>query len=114
MQFELEQGGAGGLMLFLSFVELLPESVELLGPFIAQLWFFAGVAIMALVVYFIPGDGFFFLGGGGRWLSDGVLLIQKGDNAMSRCEIQSLIQRSSSLLPVMSMTRQQSPKTSLN
>lgn len=123
--FEPKQGAAGGLMLFLSFVELLPESVELLGPFIAQLWFFAGVAIMAFVVYFIPGEiSEKRKKKRKRWLPDSALLLstimiiviitQKGDNAMSNCAIQSLIQRSSSLLPVKPTIQQQSLKINLN
>ena len=48
------QGLAGGLMLCISFVDLLPASMEAVGFWRANIWFYAGVGFFAMVVYFIP------------------------------------------------------------
>ena len=48
------QGLAGGLMMCISFVDLLPASMEAVGFWLANVWFYAGVGFFAMVVYFIP------------------------------------------------------------
>lgn len=50
----LLQGFAGGLMLCISFFDLVPASINAVGKVAANLWFFGGVALFALVVHFIP------------------------------------------------------------
>ncbi len=48
------QGLAGGLMLCISFVDLLPASMDAVGFWLANVWFYAGVGFFAIIVYFIP------------------------------------------------------------
>lgn len=48
------QGVAAGLMLSISFLDLLPEASEAIGAPTAQLWFYGGVALFALIVAAIP------------------------------------------------------------
>ncbi|GAX76644.1 hypothetical protein CEUSTIGMA_g4090.t1 [Chlamydomonas eustigma] len=48
------QGLAGGLMLSISVFDLFQESAEAVGSGWANIFFFAGVAFFAAVVYFIP------------------------------------------------------------
>jgi ZIP family zinc transporter len=50
----LLQGLAGGLMLSLSFVDLLPQSMQAVGFLLANLWFYGGVLFFGIIVYFIP------------------------------------------------------------
>lgn len=50
----LLQGLAAGLMLSLSFLDLMPESIESLGVSEACLWFFIGVLFFMLVTKLIP------------------------------------------------------------
>ena len=41
-------------MMCISFVDLLPASMEAVGFWLANVWFYAGVGFFAVVVYFIP------------------------------------------------------------
>lgn len=50
----LLQGLAAGLMLTLSFNDLLHNAMNAIGSAKANLWFFGGVLFFAGVVYFIP------------------------------------------------------------
>jgi zinc transporter ZupT len=50
----LLQGFAGGLMLSISMVDLLPSALNELGFSAANLWFFGGVAFFAAVVALLP------------------------------------------------------------
>jgi len=50
----LLQGLAGGLMLSISFVDLLPEAIHSIGFLKANLWFYGGVLFFGIIVYFIP------------------------------------------------------------
>lgn len=43
-----------GVMLYISFMDLLPEAIENLGFFYANVWFFAGVFFFGLLVHTIP------------------------------------------------------------
>ncbi|KYQ94359.1 zinc/iron permease [Tieghemostelium lacteum] len=47
---------SSGVMLYISFMDLLPESVEEIGFLQANIWFFIGMLIFALVLKFIPED----------------------------------------------------------
>ena len=47
-------GLSAGVMIFLSFVELLPYSINSLGFLSANLFFFLGVVLMALIDFIIP------------------------------------------------------------
>lgn len=47
-------GLSAGVMIYLSFVELLPEAIESLGFFQANLFFFLGLIIMAIIDFAIP------------------------------------------------------------
>ena len=47
-------GLSAGVMVYLSFVELLPYSIESLGFFSANLYFFLGIILMALIDFFLP------------------------------------------------------------
>ncbi|KAI8473569.1 MAG: ZIP family transporter [Monoraphidium minutum] len=55
------QGLAGGLMLSISIMELLPDAISEVGFVTAQLWFYAGVAFFAVVVACIPEPDSAFL-----------------------------------------------------
>eukprot|EP00249_Psilotum_nudum_P011964 c23494_g1_i1 orf=722-1555(-) len=48
------QGFAGGLMLCISFMDLAHNAVNAIGFLKANLWFFGGVLMFALIVNFIP------------------------------------------------------------
>lgn len=48
------QGVAAGLMTCISFVDLLPASIEAVGFAQANLWFYGGVLFFASIVAFIP------------------------------------------------------------
>mmetsp|Transcript_18224 Transcript_18224/g.58951 ORF Transcript_18224/g.58951 Transcript_18224/m.58951 type:complete len:224 (-) Transcript_18224:909-1580(-) len=50
------QGLAAGLMLCLSFVDLLPAAINIIGFPAANIWFFSGVAFFAAIVALIPED----------------------------------------------------------
>ncbi|CAI5471818.1 unnamed protein product [Closterium sp. Yama58-4] len=50
----LLQGFASGLMLSLTFFDLVPEAIEAIGFPAANLWFFAGALLFATVVHFVP------------------------------------------------------------
>lgn len=47
-------GLSAGVMIYLSFVELLPAALASLGFFQANIYFFAGIILMALVDFFLP------------------------------------------------------------
>ena len=47
-------GLSAGVMIFLSFVELLPYSIKGLGFLSANIYFFVGVIVMALIDFFLP------------------------------------------------------------
>jgi len=47
-------GVSAGVMIFLSFVELLPYSIKGLGFLSANIYFFIGVMVMALIDFFLP------------------------------------------------------------
>src|SRR4030042_4400862 len=47
-------GLSAGVMIFLSFVELLPYSIKGLGFLSANIFFFVGVIVMALIDFFLP------------------------------------------------------------
>lgn len=47
-------GLSAGVMIYLSFAELLAEATETLGFLPANLWFFIGIIVMALIDVFIP------------------------------------------------------------
>eukprot|EP00897_Mesotaenium_endlicherianum_P009868 jgi/Mesen1/890/ME000115S00011 len=48
------EGFAGGLMLCISFFDLVPNAIKAVGFTAANLWFFAGVGLFAYVVALIP------------------------------------------------------------
>lgn len=48
------QGLAGGLMLSISFIDLLPSAIENIGFLKANIWFYGGVLFFGLIVFFIP------------------------------------------------------------
>ncbi|CAI5951969.1 unnamed protein product [Closterium sp. NIES-65] len=50
----LLQGFASGLMLSLTFFDLVPEAIDAIGFPAANLWFFAGALLFATVVHFVP------------------------------------------------------------
>ncbi|CAI7887800.1 unnamed protein product, partial [Closterium sp. NIES-53] len=50
----LLQGFASGLMLSLTFFDLVPEAIEAIGFPAANLWFFAGALLFATVVHLVP------------------------------------------------------------
>lgn len=50
----LLQGLAGGLMLSLCFIDLMPTAIQAVGFLTANLWFYAGVMFFGIIVYFIP------------------------------------------------------------
>ncbi|CAI5527916.1 unnamed protein product [Closterium sp. Naga37s-1] len=50
----LLQGFASGLMLSLTFFDLVPEAIETIGFPAANLWFFGGALLFATVVHFVP------------------------------------------------------------
>jgi len=47
-------GLSAGVMIYLSFVELIPYSIKSLGFLNANIYFFVGVVIMALIDFFLP------------------------------------------------------------
>lgn len=47
-------GLSAGVMIYLSFVELLPYSIKKIGFFNANIYFFIGIIIMALLDFFLP------------------------------------------------------------
>ncbi|MBB5022487.1 zinc transporter ZupT [Desulfurispira natronophila] len=57
-------GFSAGVMIYVSFVEIFPEAIEAFeahysheyGYFLATIFLFVGIAITALIDYFIPGD----------------------------------------------------------
>ncbi|CAI5500141.1 unnamed protein product [Closterium sp. Naga37s-1] len=50
----LLQGFASGLMLSLTFFDLVPEAIETIGFPAANLWFFGGALLFATIVHFVP------------------------------------------------------------
>lgn len=47
-------GLSAGVMIYISFMEMLPESMELIGDFYALVVFFAGILFMAIIDHLIP------------------------------------------------------------
>lgn len=54
LQFFL--GLSGGVMIYISLVELLPSSIKNIGPFKANIAFFAGIMLVMLVDFFVPHE----------------------------------------------------------
>lgn len=54
LQFFL--GLSGGVMIYVSFVELLPSSIRDIGPLNANIAFFAGIITVMLIDFFIPHE----------------------------------------------------------
>ncbi|MDD5174430.1 MAG: zinc transporter ZupT [Candidatus Omnitrophica bacterium] len=54
LQFFL--GLSGGVMIYVSFVELLPSSINTIGAFKANLAFFEGIILMMLIDFFVPHE----------------------------------------------------------
>ncbi len=47
-------GLSGGVMIYISFMEMLPDAIETMGEFWALLVFFVGIGIMALIDLLVP------------------------------------------------------------
>ena len=47
-------GLSAGVMIYLSFIELIPYSIKNLGFFVANVYFFVGVIVMALIDFILP------------------------------------------------------------
>ncbi|MFA5092831.1 MAG: zinc transporter ZupT [Candidatus Omnitrophota bacterium] len=54
LQFAL--GLSGGVMIYVSFVELLPTSIKEIGPLNANLAFFSGIILVMLIDFFTPHE----------------------------------------------------------
>jgi len=54
LQFFL--GLSGGVMIYVSFVELLPSAIKNIGPFKANIAFFGGIILVMLIDFFIPHE----------------------------------------------------------
>jgi ZIP family zinc transporter len=54
LQFFL--GLSGGVMIYVSFVELLPSSINNIGAFKANIAFFAGIIVVMLIDFFVPHE----------------------------------------------------------
>jgi ZIP family zinc transporter len=71
-------GFSGGVMLLLSFIELLQESIEKIGFIPAFAGFFAGIVIMLLIDNFIPHDYMTEHHRTRRWSEDSTSLMRTG------------------------------------
>eukprot|EP01133_Synstelium_polycarpum_P014960 gene14960-17688_t len=47
-------GFSSGVMIYISFMDLLPEAIEQIGFLDANLWFFMGIVFFALIIKFVP------------------------------------------------------------
>jgi ZIP family zinc transporter len=54
LQFSL--GLSGGVMIYVSFVELLPSAIRNIGPIKAHIAFFGGIILFMLIDFFIPHE----------------------------------------------------------
>ena len=54
LQFSL--GLSGGVMLYVSFVELLPSTIKNVGPIKANIAFFGGIILVMLIDFFVPHE----------------------------------------------------------
>lgn len=54
LQFFL--GLSGGVMIYVSFVELLPSSIKTIGAFKANIAFFGGIVLVMLMDFFVPHE----------------------------------------------------------
>ncbi|KAM9957986.1 hypothetical protein ACTFIW_012962 [Dictyostelium discoideum] len=47
---------SSGVMIYISFMDLLPESIEEIGFYNANIWFFVGIIFFAVILRFVPHD----------------------------------------------------------
>ncbi|KAL6075909.1 Zinc transporter ZupT [Balamuthia mandrillaris] len=45
---------SAGVMVYISFMDLLPEAVEEIGFFAANFWFFVGMAVFTVIIWLVP------------------------------------------------------------